>query len=117
MVLQFQRDPPRLCCLVYGDHRRQMAAQNVHTCCVTWCVRAYFLCGIRNCDPDMMFWGDVSQCDGVYAHYCVTEQRLLFLFLTQAGRDPVTAFPPIRGFLVRWVHCRHVGSKLAGIWN
>ncbi len=29
-----------------------------------------------------------------------------------ARLDPVTAFPPIR-VLVRWVHCRHVGGKLA----
>lgn len=41
--------------------------------------------------------GDVSQCDGVYADYCVIEQRLLFLSF-QAGLDPVTAFPPIRVF-------------------
>ncbi len=45
-----------------------------------------------------MFLGDVSQCDGVYADYCVIEQRLLFLSCPSRGLDPVTAFPPIRVF-------------------
>ncbi len=34
---------------------------------------------------------------GVYADYCVIEQRLLFLSCP-GGLDPVTAFPPIRVF-------------------
>lgn len=33
---------------IMGSSQTNGCVRNVHTCCVTWCVRAYFLCGIRN---------------------------------------------------------------------
>lgn len=38
-----------------GSSQTNGCVQNVHTCCVTRCVRAYFYAASVT-DPDMMFW-------------------------------------------------------------